>query len=288
MGFQHKRFSVIKSMPKHEKISDKDVDVDLIIHSKAFYHHLARLTPEAIVIHSKGRIIYANPAALKLTKADSSSQIIGQPIEKFIHPRSLPLAKERISKILREKMVLETIEETFIDLMGGIICAEVKSIPFITDNNNAIMKLIHDISQLKKEEERQIFLNNISEVLGSSINYQTTLKNIGKLIVPYMADYMRIALVDDNRTIKHIVEYHKNKELIPLVRSLYENYKNINNIKYGVNHILKTGKPEIMEKITPEDQPILRNMNKKLKSNLENLKLTSYMGVPLKVRNRIL
>lgn len=34
--------------------------------SEVFYKHLANLSPEAVVVHSEGKIMYANPAAKKI------------------------------------------------------------------------------------------------------------------------------------------------------------------------------------------------------------------------------
>src|SRR5258708_7332210 len=163
----------------------------------AFYKHLLEITPEAIVIHIGGRIVYINPAALRMIGAKKSQEIIGKSVMKFIHPDSMPLIKKRISMMLNKQKVAPFIEEKFVTLQGDIIIAETKAVPFIYEGKAAILVIMRDVSDKKKDEERQKTLNNISRLLGTSIDYRTTLTNIGKSIVPSLADYSRIVLVNE-------------------------------------------------------------------------------------------
>ena len=88
-----------------------------------FYKHVVELTPDAIVVHSGGKILYANQATFKLMEATSEQEIIGQSVMKFIHKDSLPLIKSRIEKMLSKHKVAPFVEEKFINLKGKIIIA---------------------------------------------------------------------------------------------------------------------------------------------------------------------
>jgi PAS domain S-box-containing protein len=250
-----------------------------------FYKHLLELTPEAIVIHSQGKIVFINPTGMKMIGAKNTKQIIGKSVMDFIHPESVELIKKRIRMMLSKQKVAPFVEEKFISLQGKIFNAETKAVPFTYQGQPAILAILRDITHKKKEEERQKFLNQLSKMLGSSIDYKTTLKNISESIVPSLADYSRIVLVDDNNQISDIFAYHTDPKKLKSVEELYDAYRNKPGVHYGVEHIIATGKSEIMKSVSPNDA---KPYSKNLQNIVAKLDVTSYMGVPLKVKGKVI
>jgi PAS domain S-box-containing protein len=255
--------------------------------STVFYKHLTELTPEALVIHSEGKIIFVNPIAVKLIGAKSSKEIIGMPIKNFLHPDSLAIAIERIQKIMENKKVAQVVEEKFVNFKGEIITAEVKSVLFPFHGKIAILSIIHDITENKKAQERKLFLETASNLLISSLSYETTLKNITDLIVPFMADYCRIAIFDEGGSIQEIAAKHSNPKKVNLVEKLYKEYQGRTNVTYGIEAILQTGKAELITKLGQQYLTPLKD-NKNLLNIVKELELKSYMGIPLRARGKII
>src|ERR1700722_13900673 len=104
-----------------------------------FYKHLVELAPEAMVIHSQGKIVYINPAAKKLIGVKNSQDVIGKPVMSFVHPESIPMIKERIERMLNKKKVAPYAVEKFNTLKGDIILAETKAIPFTYNGKTSIL-----------------------------------------------------------------------------------------------------------------------------------------------------
>ncbi len=118
-----------------------------------------------------------------------------------------------------------------------------------------------------------------------SINHHVTLQEIAQLIVPYLADYCRIAIVDKDNTIKELTVNHKDPTAISLAQALYDNYKDLPISTYGVPNILHTGKSERIEKIN--DKVLSKYAsNKQLIKIIKQIGLQSYMGVPLIARGK--
>jgi len=255
--------------------------------SDVFYKNVVELTPEAIVIHSEGKIVYANPSALKLIEAKSSRELVGQPVMKFVHKDSIPLIQSRIEKMLSQHKVAPFVEEKFISSTGKIILAETKAIPFIFQGKPAILAILRDISERKKSEEKKKFLEKVSMLLSASVDYKTTLANICKLLVPYLADYIRIALIDDAGEIEEVAVYHSDHKKTALVKKLYAIYRDKLGLTHGVSQVIQSGKSEIMEQVTPQSAAFLKN-NKEIKNIIEKLGLTSYMGIPLKLNKKVI
>src|SRR6185437_425848 len=112
------------------------------------------------------------------------------------------------------------------------------------------------------------------KLLGSSIDYRTTLRNISKSIVPSLADYCRIVLVDENKQISEKFAYHVNPKMIKYVETLYEDYRRNPQTVYGVEHIISTGKSEMMRIVSPQIVKV-HHTRKSTQKIIDELSLTS-------------
>src|SRR5437763_1022501 len=136
-----------------------------------------------------------------------------------------------------------------------------------------------DTAETEHQEERQQLLNAVSEKLVSSLDHQLTLQEIAQLIVPAMADYCRIAVLDEQQQIQEIVANHIEPEKIALVSELYEQYKDRVNSSHGLQKLLETGQPELIPVVTPEVVAPLLQENPAALPIIHALGLTSYMGI---------
>lgn len=130
-------------------------------------------------------------------------------------------------------------------------------------------------------------LNEASSTLVSSLDHQFTLQEIARMIVPAYADYCRIALLDDRGEIKEITANHIDPEQVKLVQALYEEYKDLSNITYGLQRLLESGQPELISDVS---ESVLQQgeENQEVLSIIRALGLKSYMGTPLIARNRVI
>jgi PAS domain S-box-containing protein len=213
-----------------------------------------------------------------------SEEIIGKPVSVLIPPEKkddFPM----IIKQLKQGRKVEHYETKRMTKNGRIVDVSITISPIRNDEGKIIgaSKVARDITDRKKSEEKQKFLQKASSVLGSSIDYETTLKNLAKLIVPQLADYCRIVVAGESNQVKEINVTHADSKKLPLVKELYEQYKNSSNNRAGVGAILKSGKSEMISKITPE---VLSTAKPRLVEIIKELNLQSYMGAPMKIGNR--
>jgi PAS domain S-box-containing protein len=132
------------------------------------YRIMVELSPEPIVIHSEGKIIFINPAGAELF-ASTPEKVIGKPVDTFIHPDYAVVAASRMEQILIEGKPTELIEQKFIALDGRTIDVEVRARPITYHGRRAALLLFRDISAKKQLEYvlqesdiryRQIVLNS--------------------------------------------------------------------------------------------------------------------------------
>lgn len=133
-------------------ITDKKLAADSLKASEEKYRLLFENLPNAVVIHSEGKILFANSATLKLVGAKSFDEIKNIPVINFVHQDYKELALSRISQALETNSPLPLIEEKFIRLDGRVIDAEVTAAPVIFEGKPALQTIIRDITDRKEAE----------------------------------------------------------------------------------------------------------------------------------------
>src|SRR5262249_7452208 len=81
-----------------------------------------------------------------------------------------------------------------------------------------------DISERKRTEETHRFLAEVSHVLASSLDAQTTLDQIARLTVPHFADCCVVYLVDAGGQVTQLAVAHQDPARAELVRLLHQRY----------------------------------------------------------------
>ncbi|HEX7314214.1 MAG TPA: PAS domain S-box protein [Pyrinomonadaceae bacterium] len=140
-----------------------------------------------------------------------------------------------------------------------------------------------DITERKAAEERLRFLAEASRVLGSSLDYETTLAGLAQLAVAAMADYCLVDLVDDDGRPRRVAAAHADPALQPLAERLREFPPGPQSV--GIPRVLRTGRPEVFEEVTEEIIPALARDEEHARL-LRELGLKSFVTVPLIARAR--
>ncbi len=251
----------------------------------------------ALIQRSTDAIQLISADAKILYSSDSVEHVLGYKPEEIqgdgpaahLHPDDLPLFMERFTALLQKPGGQDTLEYRVRHKNGSWAWIEATGSNYLHDPQiQAIVGNFRNITQRKQLEERQRLLNKASEKLVTSLDHQITLQEIAQLLVPSMADYCRIALLDTQGQIKEIAVNHIEPQKIALVRELYEQYKDRASSTYGLNNLLETGQPELISAVTPEVVAPSAQENPAMLPIISALGLTSYMGTPLIARERVI
>jgi PAS domain S-box-containing protein len=144
-----------------------------------------------------------------------------------------------------------------------------------------------DVTRQHRAEEAQRFLVRASAVLSSSLDYHETLASVARLAVPTLADWCAVDIVEEGGVFERLAVEHPDPEKVPLAYEIGRRYPPDPDAPTRLNHVLRTGEPEMMPEIPEEllDQVARDEEHRRL---LESLDLRSYMIVPLVTRGRIL
>jgi PAS domain S-box-containing protein len=121
--------------------------------SEERYRALVDLAPEAVVVHQKGRYVYANSAGLRLFGAASPEELIGQRVLELIHPMDRDLVAARIQEVAEGGSVPAR-ELRLLRLDGQVILTESAAAPIEYGGRPAVQVILRDVTERRKLEER--------------------------------------------------------------------------------------------------------------------------------------
>src|SRR5262249_17805396 len=109
-----------------------------------------------------------------------------------------------------------------------------------------------DITERKQAEERLRFLAEASELLSSSLDYETTLASVARLAVPGLADWCTVDILERDGRI-HLVEVaHVDPGKVELARELRRRYPPDPAGAQGVSRVIRTQQPEFVPAISDD------------------------------------
>src|SRR5580765_3366917 len=115
------------------------------------YRRLVELSPDGILISQDNRLVFLNPAALRLFGASSPEQVLGKSPFDVFHPESHALIRERIRQMMAGQSVPPA-EEKIVRLDGVVTDVEVNSTRLDEPASEAIQVIVRDISERKRAE----------------------------------------------------------------------------------------------------------------------------------------
>jgi PAS domain S-box-containing protein len=115
------------------------------------YRRLVELSPDGIFISQADRIVFVNPAAVRLFGAGAAEQIAGKSPFDLFHPASHALMRERVAQLMAGRSVPPA-EEKIVRLDGAVTDVEVNSIRLEEAGEPAIQVIVRDITDRKRAE----------------------------------------------------------------------------------------------------------------------------------------
>lgn len=229
-----------------------------------------------ITIDQEGKIVEFNPAA-EYTFGYSSSEVIGKEMmELMISPPLRERLRNDLAHYLvsgESRVLYRRIEITAMRADGSEFSAELKITRTFLKGSLLFAISVRDISERKwieqernrlliqerlartqAEEARQhmAFLAEASRLLSSSEDYEATLSQLARLIVPYLADGCVVDILEEDRTVRRVAVAATDPSKEELGRELIRRYPPDPNGLHPLERVLQTGKSMFLPQITDE------------------------------------
>jgi len=140
-------------------------------------------------------------------------------------------------------------------------------------------------SQRERVLERAALLAEASRLLASSLDYETTLQRLARLLVPTLADLCVIDIAGDDGEIRRLAAFHADPAKDDAARELARRFPPDRRGHHPVARALRSGRPELASEISAE---ILESIapDPAHRQLAHAMAYTSYLVVPIIARER--
>jgi GAF domain-containing protein len=136
----------------------------------------------------------------------------------------------------------------------------------------------------ERERYRLAFLAEVGDILSGSLDVDTAMKQLGEVLVPAVADWFSVVLLDDG-ALRSVAVVHPDAEKLTVARELQERFPNDPDAPRGAPNVIRTGRAELIESISDEMLDALAE-EPELREAIRGLGLRCAMTVPLTARGR--
>src|SRR5690606_41794231 len=127
---------------------------------------------------------------------------------------------------------------------------------------------------------RAAFLASASAALDASLDYEATLRSVASLVVPVMADWCAVDIVDERGTVQRVATAHADRRRLELADTLQRRYPDDAAMPDGPHDVIRSGQAVFRRRVAAESVE-RRAQDADHLGLLRDLQLTSYMCVPM-------
>jgi PAS domain S-box-containing protein len=120
--------------------------------SEERYRRLVELSPDAVFIVQAGRVLFVNPAGVRLLGANDATEVIGKSVADLVHPDELRSVLSRIDEVLEGERATVFQERRYTRFDGTEVDVEVGATLYPDPAGPAIQIILRDITDRKRTE----------------------------------------------------------------------------------------------------------------------------------------
>lgn len=134
-------------------VSERMHMLEKLRESEEKYRTLLEISTDSVFVHQDQRIVYLNPAALRLFGASRTEELLGKSALELLHPDFHERAETRLAQMLESGNPAPLIEERIVRLDGSFLDVETAAIPFMHAGKRSIQVIMRDITERKNAEK---------------------------------------------------------------------------------------------------------------------------------------
>jgi signal transduction histidine kinase len=255
---------------------------DATMRAEAFSRSIVTSIADALVVYDADwRCRFANPRAIEsFTAAGYSGAFVGRILwEEFPDLVGTPFQQELQRAAAARTPVVFTEYRA-----ASATWAEVRCSPV---DNGGLVVLWRDVTEQRRADEALHFLSRASEILVSSLDYESTIGQLAHVVVPRLADWCGVDLIDEAGQLRQLAVAHVDPDKTVWARELNRRYPPDPAAPTGVPNVIRTGRPELYPEISDELLAASAVDAEHLRI-LRQLGFTAAIVVPLQARGRVL
>jgi PAS domain S-box-containing protein len=223
---------------------------------------LANLAEAITVVDGDGRTVFANQAAADLLGATTRNELVELPsgtvMQRFVvldeHGVELDLDAMPGRRLLRGEPAPPQLVRNIVRATGEERWLMVRATPIPDPESGLVgyvVNVFENITEVKRAQLADRFMAEASSVLASSMDYAETLGRVARLVVPTVADWCAVDLVDEQGELERVAIHHADPAKLLLAERLHRLYRPTGDESAGVAEVIRTGRPLIVTEIPP-------------------------------------
>ncbi len=109
-----------------------------------------------------------------------------------------------------------------------------------------------DVAQRRRAEETLHYVAEVSRIVGASLDYERTLAALAHAVVPTLADWCTVDIVDTDGEVRQVALAHADPTRVEWARELNRRFPPDPAAAHGSPSVIRTGAPELLPEITDE------------------------------------
>ena len=123
--------------------------------SEERYRRLVELLPDATYINCQDRIVFCNPAFVRLTGATDEQQVLGRSPFEIFPPNTHELIRDRVRRMMEQGQSVPLVEVELLRVDGSPVAVHVAATPISHHGQPAILVVLHDLTELRRSEDER-------------------------------------------------------------------------------------------------------------------------------------
>lgn len=206
--------------------------------------------------------------------------------QQHIHPVDRPRVEADIARMIRDRQSTYDLEYRLLPPDGALRWVASRG-RAVFDNDGETARMVGvctDITERKRLELSKEFVAEASRILATTLRPEDTIKKLAQLVVPRLADWCIIQVVDEHGEIKPVELAHTNPENVELAWQVARRWQ-VPSQDGSASAAIRTGESTLVAHIEPH-MIAARAVDAEHLRVLESLELRSAITVPLKARGR--
>lgn len=226
------------------------------------YRRLLESLPLPVFVHSQGRFIYLNPAAVHLHGARRAADLAGRRLLDFVHPGSRPLMEARLRDLPSCDPAPVLTELRLLSLDGREVDVEVTALPIFFEGRDARLAICRDVTRSRRmaaalearerdREEQARHLAEANQALRALLEHREAelrsaehalLSRIEQIIRPHLERMAQTASRSEWLVQLDLLRTSLQDLLNPLSRGLQSLYRSLTPAEIEVAELIRNGK----------------------------------------------
>ncbi len=157
-------------------ISERARAIEQLRLSEETFRTLSENSPEGIVIHRAGKVVYTNPATAELLGYPSADALVGEPFEVLVPAEKWPQAEARIAQLDEDSPFAGYVEQHLSRKDGELADVEIAHFKGVYHGEPSVISLLRDMTRRKRlmartmQFDRLVVAGTLAAGVGHEVN----------------------------------------------------------------------------------------------------------------------